>query len=200
MPRPGGADLFVCRVLTARSFGQRGIKVRFFLWREHIRRLGNARRGRPKSLFHGSLSVSTAHARSYLAFQRLDLGDDGCKQGRKMYRHGFPDIGRSDVVVLMPVEIANIADGSPRQLRMSIAQIVGQPTAGFRDDFQRPRHSIEMQTRLAETFAGHPFDKFAGKQDVVPNISYKASLTDSECINGFALGDRLHMRLERYPV
>src|SRR2546428_13909558 len=87
-----------------------------------------------------------AHARSYLAFQRLDLGDNGNKQGWKMYGHGFPDIGSGNVVVLMPVEIANIPDRPPRQLRMSIAQIVGQPAAGFRDDFQRPRHGIDMQT------------------------------------------------------
>ena len=116
MFRPDGADLFVCRELTARSFSQRIVYVRFFLWREHVRRLDNARRGRLKDLFTAVFPPLRliAHARSYLAFQRLDLGDNGNKQGRKMYRHSFPDIGRGNVVVLMPVEIANIPDRPPR--------------------------------------------------------------------------------------
>ena len=58
MFRPDGADLFVCRELTARSFSQRIVYVRFFLWREHVRCLDNARRGRLKDLFHGSLPAS----------------------------------------------------------------------------------------------------------------------------------------------
>src|SRR5437588_3353725 len=35
---------------------------------------------------------------------------------------------------------------------------------------------------------------------MLSRMSYKASLTDSERINGFALGRRLHMRLERNTV
>ena len=34
MLRPDGADLFVCRKFTSRSFGQRGVKVRGFFRRE----------------------------------------------------------------------------------------------------------------------------------------------------------------------
>ena len=114
--QPNGADLFVCRELTACSFSQRIVYVRFFVWREHVRRSDNARRGRLKDLFTAVFPPLRliAHARSYLAFQRLDLGDNGNKQGRKMYRHSFPDIGRGNVVVLMPVEIANIPDRPPR--------------------------------------------------------------------------------------
>src|SRR5258708_4596799 len=37
-----------------------------------------------------------------------------------MHRHGFPDIGRGDVVVLMPVEIA-IPARPPRQFRVTVA-------------------------------------------------------------------------------
>src|SRR5439155_14690479 len=75
MFRPDGADLFVCRELTARSFSQRIVYVRFFLWREHVRRLDNARRGRLKDLFHGSLPPLRliAHARSYLALVIFNL-------------------------------------------------------------------------------------------------------------------------------
>ena len=41
----------------------------------YIGRLGNTRRGRLMG--------------SYLAFQRLDLGNHGSQQRRKMHRHGF---------------------------------------------------------------------------------------------------------------
>ena len=82
---------------------------------------------------------------------------------------------------------------------MPIAQIVGQPATCFRDNFQCACHSIEMQTSFAEFLAGQTFDKFAGEQDIVPNV-IQGNFDESECINGFALGDRPHMGLERDAI
>jgi hypothetical protein len=42
MLRPDGADLFVCRKLALRGFGQRSIEIGGFLRREFIGRLVNA--------------------------------------------------------------------------------------------------------------------------------------------------------------
>jgi len=55
---PNGADFLIRRELAAGGFGQRSIKVRFFLKREHIKRLGGAMRSRLKGLFHDSLLTS----------------------------------------------------------------------------------------------------------------------------------------------
>jgi hypothetical protein len=61
--------------------------------------------------------------RSHHPFINIDI-DPGALPGTD-----HTGLGRSDLVGLMPVEIADILGGPPRQLRMSFAQIVGQPAA-----------------------------------------------------------------------
>ena len=53
--------------------------------------------------------------------QSFNFSENGGEQWRKMRGHGFPDIGSSHVVVLVPVKVANITNGPPRQMGMAIA-------------------------------------------------------------------------------
>lgn len=78
---------------------------------------------------------------------------------------------------------------------MTIAQIVGQPATCFRDDLQRADRSVNMQTRSRESFDSQTADEFTANRMLSPT-SYKAALTDSEGIDGVALGERPYVRLE----
>lgn len=48
-----------------------------------------------------------------LPIQCFDFGENGSAQWREMRGHGFPDIGSRDVVVSVPVKVANITNGPP---------------------------------------------------------------------------------------
>jgi hypothetical protein len=65
----------------------------------------------------------------------------------------FPDIGFEHIVILVPIEVSDVANGSPRKMRVTLANIVRKPATRFRDDLESARDGVEMQRRTFEGIA-----------------------------------------------